>query len=249
MAPSSLIDVSRLRDLRFIRANDDTVQIGALTTYADLMASPLLCEAAPVLIEAAATVGAPQTRYRGTLGGNIANASPAGDMLPPLLALDAQVTLYSGNGQRTLTLAAVLRGPKQTCLAPGEIIHSITFPRLPALSGTVFLKLGNRRGMAISVVNAAVVIALAPDGRVTETRVALGAVAPTPVRSPRAESVLIGQRPSAELIGEAARAVLDDIAPITDVRASAGYRRQSAERLARRALEMALERAQKGRSV
>lgn len=239
----TLIDISRIAALRFIREEAGRVCIGALTTYADVMASGLLREAAPVLVQAAATVGAPQTRSRGTIGGNIGNASPAGDMLPPLLALDAAVTLTSATGTRTLPLDEFLVGPRQTRLERGEIIHHVSFDRVPAPSGAVFLKLGNRSGMAIAVVSAAAVLALDAQGRIAAGRVALGAVAPRAVRSRLAEAVLAGNVPSDALLDEAARAVQRDIVPITDVRGTAAYRRQSAERLARRALQQAWDRA------
>jgi CO/xanthine dehydrogenase FAD-binding subunit len=239
----TLIDVSGIPDLRFIRAETGRISVGALTTYADVLASRLLHKVAPALVEAAATVGAPQTRSRGTMGGNIGNASPAGDLLPPLLALDATVRLTSAAGMRFLALDEMLVGPRQTRLASGEIIHSVSFERPLSPSGAVFLKLGNRNGMAISVVNAAVALALDGRGKITVGRVALGAVAPRAVRCPHAEAILSGQQPSAALFDEAARAVQGDIAPITDIRGTAAYRRQAAERLVNRALQLAFEQA------
>jgi CO/xanthine dehydrogenase FAD-binding subunit len=239
----TLIDVSGIADLRFIRAEAGRIHVGALTTYADVLASRLLHEAAPALVQAAATVGAPQTRSRGTLGGNIGNASPAGDLLPPLLALDAAVRLTSAAGSRALPLDDLLVGPRQTRLAPGEIIHSVSFERPPSPSGAVFLKLGNRSGMAIAVVSAAAALVMDAQGRIAAGRVALGAVAPRAVRCPHAEVILSGQQPNAALFDEAAHAVQDDIAPITDIRGTAAYRRQAAERLVNRALRLAFEQA------
>lgn len=246
---SALVDASRVRELRFISEEGETIRIGALTTYADMLASLLLRDAAPALVMAAMTVGAPQTRARGTLGGNIANASPAGDTLPPLLALDAAVRLVKLGGERVLSLADVLRGPRQTCLEPGEIIHSVAFRRPPERTGAAFLKLGNRQGMAIAVVNTAVTLTLGSDGRIERVRVALGAVAPTPVRSPHAEAVLRGQLPSEEVFAAAGRAVLYDIAPISDVRGSAEYRRAAAVRLTARALRLAAQQIAAGVAV
>ncbi|NWG75987.1 MAG: xanthine dehydrogenase family protein subunit M [Rubrivivax sp.] len=238
-----LVDASRVPGLRFSTEETGWVRIGALTTYADILGSPLLRDAAPALVEAAATVGAPQTRSRGTLGGNIANASPAADALPPLLTLNAQVRLTRSQGERVLPLADVLRGPHQTCLRPDEIIHSVSFTRLPYPSGAAFLKLGNRDGMAIAVVNVAVALVLAADGRIAEARVALGAVAPTPVRSPHAEAVLVGQLPTTDVIEEAAQAMLADIRPISDLRGTADYRSHAAKYLVSRALRLSVERA------
>ncbi len=243
---SVLVDASRVRELRFIADEGDTIRIGALTTYADMLASPLLRDAAPALVMAAATVGAPQTRARGTLGGNIANASPAGDTLPPLLALDAVVRLVKQGGERVLPLTDVLRGPRQTCLEPGEIIHSVTFRRPPEPTGAAFLKLGNRQGMAIAVVNTAALLTLDGDGRIEPARVALGAVAPTPVRSTHAEAILRGQPLAEEVFQAAARAVLYDIAPISDVRGSADYRRKAAVHLTMRALRLAAQQIGEG---
>ena len=234
-----LVDASRVKELRFINTANRRVTIGALTTYADLLASSVVRKTAPSLIQAAETVGAPQTRARGTVGGNIANASPAGDTLPPLLTLDARVRLVSQRGERTLPLAEVLRGPGQTCLEPGEVIHSISFARLPERCGMVYLKLGNRSGMSIAVASVAAVVVLGPDGRIADARVALGSVAPTAVRCPHAEAALVGQFPVPKVFQAAATAALDDIAPISDVRATAAYRRVAAGRLVVRALDQA----------
>ncbi len=241
---NGVVDASRIAALRFIESGGARVRIGALTTYADLLSSPLLREAAPALVQAAEKVGAPQTRTRGTLGGNLANASPAGDTLPPLLALDAQVHLVRHGGERTLPLRDVLIGPGKTCLMPGEVIHSISFARPPEPCGMVYLKLGNRNGMSIAVASAAALLALHPDGTIAQARIALGSVAPTVVRSPHAEAMLVDQVPTLPLFQAAARAVQDDIAPIGDVRASADYRRLTAQRLVARALDQACAAAQ-----
>lgn len=188
-----LIDLSRVTELSYIAPKNGSIQIGGLTNYIKLINSPLLQAEGPLLVQAAELVGAVQTRYRGTLGGNIANASPAGDTLPPLLALNAAVTLVSTAGGRTIPLADLLQGPGRTALAPNEVIHHISFDRLPANATSIFLKLGNRRGMAISVVNVAVLLQVDQDSRVEEARIALGAVAPMPIRCPQAEAILKGQ--------------------------------------------------------
>jgi carbon-monoxide dehydrogenase medium subunit len=239
-----LVDASQIAALRLIEADGSRVRIGALTTYADVLSSTLLREMAPALVQAAEKVGAPQTRTRGTLGGNIANASPAGDTLPPLLALDAQVHLVRLGGERTLPLAEVLIGPGRTCLTPGEVIHSISFDHPPEPYGVVYLKLGNRNGMSIAVASVAVLLALHPDGTLAKARIALGSLAPTAVRSPQVEAALTGQRPTPQRFQAAARAVQGDIAPISDVRASAEYRRLAAQRLVARALDQAFAAAQ-----
>src|SRR5271157_466652 len=159
-----LVDITRLKQLRFIRDVDGYIHIGALTTYAEVIASPLLQLAAPALVTAAATVGCPQTRYRGTLGGNLANASPAADSAPPLLSLEAKASLASIRGERSIPLQDFFSGPGKTNLAPTEYITSISFCRPAGRWGTAFYKLGKRNGMAISIVSAAAYLELDLDG-------------------------------------------------------------------------------------
>ncbi len=240
-----LIDLSRLAELRYIQWKNGLMVIGALTRYSEMVASPLLQKAAPLLVQAAAEVGAVQTRNRGTLGGNIANASPAGDTLPPLLALNAAVTLVNAAGERVLPLADLLQGPGQTALAPDEVIHSVTFHPLPAGTTSVFLKLGNRQGMAIALASAAVVLRLGPGERVEDVRIALGAVAPTPVRCPRAEVLLVGQALTDDQINRATALAVQECSPIDDVRSSAGYRRHAVKVLVRRGLLIAAGRRER----
>lgn len=231
-----LIDLSRLAELSYIRSENGTVHIGALTNYIKLINSPLLQTEAPLLVEAARRVGAVQTRHRGTLGGNIANASPAGDTLAPLLALNAAVTLVSVAGERSLPLVDFLQGPGQTALAADELIHHISFARMPGTTRSLFLKLGNRQGMAIAVVNAALLVQFEADHRVQKARLALGAVAPTPIRCPEAEASLVGQPLTEAKIETAANLASQICSPIDDVRASAAYRRQMVKVLVRRGL-------------
>ena len=237
-----LIDLSRLAELNYIQQQNGAVVVGALTNYTAMMASPVLQQAAPLLIQAAAEVGAVQTRNRGTLGGNIANASPAGDTLPPLLALNANVTLVSATGERTIPLAALLQGPGKTALAPNELIHHVSFQSLAGGTNSVFLKLGNRKGMAIALVSAAVVLRSGQGQRVEDVRIALGAVAPTAIRCPRTEALLQGQPLTDSLIDAAAALAVQECSPIDDVRSSAGYRRHAVRMLVRRGLQIAAGR-------
>jgi len=238
-----LVDISQVQELRFIREENGRVQIGALTTHADLVGSQLLNGAAPGLVEAAATVGCPQTRNRGTLGGNLANASPAADSAPPLLVLDAGIQLVRGSTRRSVPLKDFFRGPGQTVLASGEYIEQVFFDRPSGTWGMSFFKLGKRSGMAISVVSAAALLALGPEGRIQTVRMALGSVAATPVRSRNAEEFLTGTAPSPESFRKAGQAALQDISPIDDIRASAEYRRHSAGIAVQRVLEEAWAQA------
>ncbi len=241
-----LVDLSPLSALRFIHQQDEAIEIGALTTHAELAGSALLQAHAPALAEAAARIGSVQTRTRGTLGGNLANASPAADTLPPLLCLEAELTLTSLNGSRQVPLGEFLLGPGQTCLQAGEMISSIRFKLPQRKFGFVFSKLGRRNGMAIAVASLAVLLEADSKGHIERARIALGSLAPTAVRSPQAEAVLKGQAPSKELFARAAAAMQRDIAPISDLRASAAYRRHSAGVLLERALNRAWEQTESG---
>lgn len=241
-----LIDLSRVPYLNYIREKNGLVEIGALTTYAEIIVSPLLRSSAEMLIRAARTVGSVQTRHRGTIGGNIANASPAGDMLPPLLALDAIVTLKNRFGERSLPLAELLLGPGRTTIGSDEVILHVGFKKLPEGTRAKFIKLGNRFGMAISVVSIALVLNLDEDRKVEKVSIALGAVAPATIRSVHAERLLFGQRLNDELIAEAGRAAAAECSPIDDVRATAAYRRHAVRVLVQRGLLDLAHRENKG---
>lgn len=232
----TLVDLSRLHGLEAIERVDGQIAIGSLATYTAILNSPLLREHAPFLTQVSGVVGGVQTQNRGTLGGNIANASPAGDTLPVLLALDAVVDLVRVSGERSLALADFLRGPGQTALLPGEIIRRVRFAPLPRDAQSLFMRLGNRRGMLISVVSAALVLEMEDGDRVRDCRIALGAVAPTAIRCREAEKMMPGQRVSVALIEAVATAAAAACRPIDDVRASAAYRRHGVRVLVRRGL-------------
>jgi len=235
-----LVDISYLSELSYIKQEEDVIHIGGLTNYSLMINSPLLKTSAPLLVEAAATVGAIQTQNRGTIAGNIGNASPAGDLLPPLLVLDAVVTLTNREGKRQVSLSEFLLGPGKTALSPGEIIHQISFKGLDPETGSTFIKLGNRQGMAISVVNAAVLLKIDGSENVGDIRLSLGAVAPTPIRCPKAEAVLYGKKITQALLEETAAMAAKECSPISDLRASADYRRHAAQILVKRSLQQCL---------
>lgn len=243
LTAACLIDVSRLSELHFIRLSEERLQIGALTTHAELLASPLIQAVAPALAQAAATIGSPQTRQRGTLGGNLANASPAADTAPPLLVLETQITLAGLHTQRNVDLQDFFVGPGATCLTVGEYIDSVYFPRPTGKWGASFYKLGRRNGMAIAVVSAAAFLELDSQGRLQTARLALGSVAPCPVRCPHAEAVLVGQIPEQTLFQKVGQSVQADIQPIDDLRASAPYRQHAAGIVSERVLNMAWQQA------
>ena len=222
--PERVLDIWGLDELRGIGVADGWLTLGALTTYTAIRRSPVVREHLPALAEAAATIGAIQIQNRGTIGGNIVNASPAGDSLPVLLATEAVIVLGGPRGEREVEAGAFFIGYRQTARADDELVLRVRIP-LPAGRQVRFRKVGTRRAQAISKV----VIGLAwrPDGegRWREVRVALGSVAERPIRSGAAEAALTGARPTRETADRAAAAVAAGIKPIDDVRSTAVYRR------------------------
>ena len=232
--PERMLDLSRLGELRGIAVDGDAIAIGALTTYTDIRRSAACSEHVPSLVEAAATIGAAQIQNRGTLGGNIANASPAGDTLPVLLALDAEIVVGGARGERTIPASDFWTAYRRTALAPDELILRI---RIPIGGGREerFRKVGTRRAQAISkVVMALAWVASPADAPWTDARLALGSVAATTIRVPAVEVVLNGARPSRETADAAAAALTAAIEPIDDVRSTAAYRRLVAGRVLHR---------------
>jgi CO/xanthine dehydrogenase FAD-binding subunit len=230
-----LVDLSRLCGLlSYIEPREEWITIGALTTYTEIVNLPC-CRPAPCPGSGCrrSLPADPQPR---TLGGNLGNASPAGDTLPPLLALDARVTLAGLDGERTVPLQELLLGPGQTAIEPGEVIREVSFKCLPGGANSVFLKLSSRQGMAVSVVSAAVVLGLDAKGRGSLPGLALGAVAPVAMRAPEAEALLLGQPIGEAHISAAAEAASRFCNPITDVRGTAEYRRYAVQVLVRRGL-------------
>jgi xanthine dehydrogenase iron-sulfur cluster and FAD-binding subunit A len=234
---ATLIDVSALRELKYVRRAGGTIALGGLATHNDVLAAPFAREAMLPLAQACVEVGAPQIRTRGTIAGNVVTASPANDTIAPLIALDAEIVLASHGGERTLPLADFYTGFRTTQLRNDELVREIRFRALGPARRGIFLKLGLRRAQAISVIDIAVVVALDANGAVTEARIALGCLAPTVVRARTAEAFLLGKRLDGATCAEAGRVACDDAAPIDDVRGSAGYRRTTLAALVARALE------------
>jgi CO/xanthine dehydrogenase FAD-binding subunit len=218
-----------IAELRGIEGDDREVRIGALATYTDIRGSDLLGREFPMLIEAAAQTGGIATQNRGTLGGNIANASPAADTPPALLVYDADLELASVRGARRVAYARFHTGYKQMDLAPDEVIARVCLPRGRRGWSERYRKVGTRRAQAISKVCFAAGVRM-EAGRIADVRLALGSVAPTVVRCSRAESVLIGHAPSARA-ARAVTALARDIAPIDDLRSTAAYRLRVAQNL------------------
>jgi carbon-monoxide dehydrogenase small subunit/xanthine dehydrogenase small subunit len=234
---ASLVDLTAVPELKGIEDRGEHVSIGAGVTHSEMVASELLKRWAPALPEACAVIGGPQIRNRGTLGGNLANASPAADCVPPLYAADAVVEVVSVSARRDVPITAFFTGPRRSVLARDELIVGVRIPRRPGVRGA-FLRLGQRQAQAISKVSVAVGIAFR-DGRPDWVRVALGSVAPTVVRAPRAEKVLLEGGPDA--LRQAREIVMEEIAPIDDLRSTREYRRQMAGILLERAMRKATE--------
>jgi len=224
------LDLWRVDELRGIAAGPDEVVIGALATYTDLLRDPVITAQFPLVADAAKVTGATAIQNRGTVGGNIANASPAADLPPALLVYDASIELVSKAGLRTVPYHAFHTAYKQMDLAPGELIRGVTLPRAgfrsAALEGCrwkqTYRKVGTRRAQAISKLCFAATAVV--DDRIREIRIALGSVAPTVVRARHAENALRGRALDAHVISEARAALGRDIAPIDDVRSTAEYR-------------------------
>jgi CO/xanthine dehydrogenase FAD-binding subunit len=232
-----LIDISGISALRGIRVDGDTVRIGACTTWSEIARAPLP-HAFDGLKAAAREVGGVQIQNTGTIGGNLCNASPAADGVPPLLALDAEVVLASTSGLRRLALSEFILGNRKTALRPGEILTEVSVPCcLGARARSEFLKLGSRCYLVISIAMVAVVLEPDAHGYVRFARLAVGACSPVAVRLPELEEALICKPFGAGLGAYVNERHLASLRPIDDVRASAAYRREAALILVRRALE------------
>ncbi|HEX5397396.1 MAG TPA: xanthine dehydrogenase family protein subunit M, partial [Candidatus Limnocylindria bacterium] len=231
--PRRMLDLWHLDELRGIARDGDDLVLGALTTYTELRRSRLVSEFLPELAEAAATIGAAQIQNRGTLGGNSANASPAGDTLPLLLATDAQLVLGSARGERTIAAHDFWTGYRQTAMAPDELIVRVRIP-LANDRQVRFRKVGTRRAQAISKVVMALAWRTAADGGWEQVRLALGSVAERPIRAWETEQVLQGSLPSERTADQAVASLAAEIHPIDDVRSTAAYRLAVATRVLHR---------------
>lgn len=234
-----IVCLERIAELRQVREEKGLLRLGACATHAQLLHSPLVQERIPVLAQALGVLGSPLVRNMGTLGGNIVTASPAGDTLPPLYALDARVELASHGGVRVLPLCEFITGPGSTRLKQGEIVSAVLVA--PPAKGFLhhFEKVGRRKALAIAVVSLAALLRTGSDGKVEDVRIALGSVSPTVVRCRQAESLLIGRPLSEESLRLAAECVRGEISPIDDLRATAEYRRQVAGNLLLRLVSVA----------
>jgi CO/xanthine dehydrogenase FAD-binding subunit len=241
--PDSLVALHRITELAVQRPAEDAIVLGALTTHAWIEGSEAIRSRWSALADASAMIGSPATRHTGTLGGNLMNASPAMDTGSPLLVLDAAVELRCTGGTRTLGVAELLAGPGRTTAAADELLTSVRIPAPEPGTGSAYVRLDHRQAMEIAVVGAAAAVRLGPHGLITSARLAVTAAAPVCLRIPDAEAGLLGLRPDADALAAASRAAVAAVRPISDVRASADYRRAMTAVVVTRALAMAARRA------
>lgn len=233
----TLVDVTALDELKYVRREGDEIVIGGTATHNDVLASRDCRERALSLFASCAEVGAPQIRNRGTVAGNLITASPANDTIAPLFALGATIVLESVRGERRVDVEEFFTGFRATVAAPDELLTQIRVRASQPDERSVFLKLGLRRAQAISVIALAAGVALEKDGTVQCARIALGCVAPTIVRALKAEAFLAGKTLDDATIAEAARIATGEVRPIGDVRGSAEYRVETVTTYVEQALQ------------
>ncbi len=241
--PATIVSLDRVSELRGVDFSDgEDLRIGAGATMTDVATHPAVRERYAALAEGAGVVGSLQTMNMATIGGNVCNAAPSADTAPPLLVYEAEAVIIGPNGRRTMPIAEFFRGPGETALAPDELLAELRLPTPPARTGAVYQRNTPRKQMDIAVVGVAVALTLSGD-TIERARVALGAVAPTPLRATSAEAALEGQSSNDETFAKAAEAATQDSSPITDIRASADYRRHLVKVMTTRLLAEAANRA------
>lgn len=242
-APSHIVSLLRVPELGGIEFSEsDGLRIGAGATMADVAKSPIIRERYTAIAEGAALVGSIQTMNMATVGGNLCNAAPSADIAPPLLAFDAEAVIVGPSGRRSVPLEEFFFGPGKTALAPDELLAEVRVPVPPAGTGSVYDRHTPRKQMDIAVVGIAAALTLA-GGRIERARIALGAVAPMPLRAGRAEEQLEGETLSDELLARATDAAVEECSPISDVRGSAEFRRHIVRVMTERMLREAATRA------
>ena len=231
-----LVDLTCLRELHGIRKENGSIVIGGRTTITDLLTHPLITEYGAPLRESAAVFANPLIRNRATVAGNLVDASPAADTAPPLLALGAEVELVGQGSSRWVALDEFIVGVRKTTLQPDELLRSIRWNMPAGRSAGAFVKVGLRKADAISVLSAAVMVTCDEAGICTQARIALGAVAPRPIRAGAAEAGLVGHPLHPDIIAEAAALAAEAARPISDIRGTAAYRMRVTQVTIRRLL-------------
>jgi len=248
ITPTALVNLKRIKGLDQIKKQSEKgISIGALTSISAIEHSSFIQSSHPVLIEAAGLLGSPSIRNLGTLGGNIGRASPASDMAPSLIVLQARVVIEGLKGKKELDIEDFFLGPGATALSKGDLIISFFLPERAPNSAAVYLKLGRREGLDCALVGVAVLLALSgKNNEAREARVALSAVAPVPFRAKKTEEVLLSGPLNQERIKKAAKIAAEESSPITDIRATDSYRKEMVMVLTTRAISKALALSKKG---
>jgi len=240
IAPGHLVSLARIEELKGIDASSDILKIGACVTAAELTESEVIRGMFGALIEGAESLGSPLIRNLATIGGNLVAARPAADLPPALMAYGAEVILKKGSSDRSVPVEDFFKGPGESLIGPDEILTHVLLKKPQLASGSAYIKLGVRKTLDISLVSVAVYIVLdSQDGSIHSARVILGAVAPTHIRAPSAEKMLLGEKPSDALFENAGNEAAKDSRPIDDFRGSAEYRRDMVKLLTSRALRKA----------
>jgi CO/xanthine dehydrogenase FAD-binding subunit len=236
----TLLDIHSVKELRFIKETSGRIHVGSLSTYSDIINSRHIQKGGWILADAAKQIGASQLQNTATIGGNLGNASPAGDSLPPLYALGATVVTRSKSGRNAIPIEKFFIGYRKIALNQNELIEEVAFNSLKRSDAGSYVKLGLREANAISIVDVAVVLRGKRRGSYDDIKVALGAVAPTIVRAQQCEQALQGKRLTVKAIREAAELASRDASPISDIRGSAEYRKNVVKSLVFQALHKAL---------
>lgn len=232
-----IVLLEKISDIRGIRFEDERLVIGSSVTFSEIIESGEIKAHAPLLAEAASVIGGPAIRNMATIGGNIVTASPAGDSLPPLYLMNAELEIVSSTRSRIVRLDEFIKGPSKTALEKGEIIKSVMIPIMKGGYASCFEKTGRRKALAVTVASFAGILGFSEEGRVSEARFAWGSVAPTVFRSDEAEGIIKGSSLEPEAVAKAISIVCESVSPIDDIRASADYRRKVSGNLLARFLE------------
>ena len=240
--PDFILNILEIKDLQGVKEEDHSIRIGPATTFTDIAESDLLNRHFPLLVQAAASVGGPQIRNRGTIGGNISNASPAADVLPAVLALEGELELRSRAGVRKIPLSEAIPTPYRTLFRPDELLTGILIKKLQPGTKTAFQKLGRRNAMARARMNLSIVLGMDQQEKVTELRIVPGAVMPVARRAKKAEMKLLGQKPAESLIESSVETLADEMVEVTGRRWSTEYKVPVLKNITRRLLKQLLQK-------
>jgi len=235
--PSCLVCLERIEALKGVHESAQEIVIGAATTHSQILESPVIKQHFPILTKGVSVLGSPPIRHMGTIGGNIVTASPAGDSLPPLYVLEAEVEIRLKNSSRRAALADFILGPGEVDLKGGEILTKILLKRSPRWTIHHYEKVGRRKAQACAVASMAALLQVSQTGRIERARLAWGSVGPTVVISREVEEKLVGQPMSLEIFKSVSDVVKKAVSPIDDIRAGAEYRRTVAAALVQRLAE------------